>query len=70
MHPLFLKAKGEASKAGNPNWKQAMNGPFAKEFWKAAVKEYCLSEGMNAWEIVDQPPRAKNLDIIWAFNIK
>jgi hypothetical protein len=32
VHPLFLKAKAEASKADNPNWKQAMNGPFAEEF--------------------------------------
>ncbi len=40
VHPLFLKANAEASKADNPNWKQAMSGPFANEFWKAAVKEY------------------------------
>jgi hypothetical protein len=39
VHLLFLKAKAEASKANNPNWKQAMSGPFSKEFWKAAVKE-------------------------------
>ncbi len=26
VHPLFLKAKAEASMADNPNWKQAMNG--------------------------------------------
>jgi hypothetical protein len=32
VHLLFLKAKAEASKADNPNWKQAMNGPFADEF--------------------------------------
>jgi hypothetical protein len=41
-----------------------MSGPFAKEFWKAAMKEYRTLEGMDAWEIVDQPPRAKILDII------
>jgi hypothetical protein len=70
VHPLFLKAKAETSKADNPNWKQAMSGPFAEEFWKAAVKEYRTLEGMGAWEIVDQPLRAKILDIIWAFKIK
>jgi hypothetical protein len=70
VHPLFLKAKAEASKADNPNWKQAMNGPFADEFWKAAMKEYCTLEGMDAWEIDDRPLRAKILDIIWAFKIK
>ncbi len=53
LHPLFLKAKAEASKADNPNWKQAMSGPFAEEFWKAAVKEYRMLEGMDAWEIID-----------------
>ncbi len=34
------------------------------------MKEYCTLERMNAWEIVDQPPHAKILDIIWAFKIK
>ncbi len=70
MHPLFLKAKAEVSKADNPNWKQAMSGPFTEEFWKAAVKECCTLEGIDAWEIVDQPLCAKILDIIWAFKIK
>ncbi len=53
VHPFFLKAKAEASKADNPNWKQATSGPFADEFWKAAVKEYRTLEEMDAWEIVD-----------------
>ncbi len=66
VHPLFLKA----SKADTPNWKQAMSGPFADDFWKAAVKEYRMLEGMDTWEIVDQPLCAKILDIIWAFKIK
>ncbi len=65
-----MKAKAEASKADNPNWKQAMNRSFADEFWKAAMKEYRKLEGMDTWEIVDQPSRAKILDIIWAFKIK
>jgi hypothetical protein len=70
VHPLFLKAKGEATMADNPNWKQAMNGPFAEEFWKEAVKEYHMLEGMNAWESVNRPPRAKILDIMLAIKIK
>ncbi len=70
VHPLFLKAKAEASKADNPSWKQAMSGPFADEFWKAAVKEYRTLEGMDAWEIVDRPLCAKILDIISAFKIQ
>ncbi len=31
VNPFFLKAKSEASKEDNPNWHQAMNGPFADE---------------------------------------
>ncbi len=52
VHPLFLNAKAEASNADNLNWKQALSGPFADEFWKAAVKEYRTLEGMDAWVIV------------------
>jgi hypothetical protein len=48
VHPLFLKAKAEAMKADNPNWKQAMSGPFVDEFWKVAVQEYRMLEGMDA----------------------
>ncbi len=69
VHPLFLKAKAEASKVDNSNWKQAMSGPFAKEFWKAAVKEYRTLEGMDTWESADQPLHAKILDNIWAFKL-
>ena len=32
VHPLFLKVKSEASKEDNPNWRQAMNGPFKGEY--------------------------------------
>jgi hypothetical protein len=39
VHPLFLKAKTESSKEDNPNWRQAMNGPFKEEYWKAALEE-------------------------------
>ena len=53
VHPLFLKAKSAASKEDNPNWWQAMNGPFADDFWKAAVTEIETLEGMGAWDIVD-----------------
>ncbi len=39
VHSFFLKAKSEASKEDNPNWHQAMNGPFADEYWEVAEKE-------------------------------
>ncbi len=54
VHPLFLKAKAKASKQDNPNWFQAMNGPFADEYWKAACKEIQTLEDMGAWDIVNR----------------
>jgi hypothetical protein len=70
VHPLFLKAKSEASKEDNPNWKQAMNGPFKEEYWKAAVKEIETLESMNALEVVDRPEIGNIIDLIWAFKLK
>ena len=70
VHPLFLKAKSEARKEDNPNWKQAMNGPFKEEYWKAAVKEIETLESMNAWEVVDRPEIGNIIDLIWAFKLK
>jgi hypothetical protein len=64
VHPLFLKAKAEASKADNPNWKLAMSGPFADEFWKAAVKEYRTLDGMDAWEIVENLFMQRSLTLL------
>lgn len=54
VHPLFLKAKSEASKEDNLSWKQAMNGPFKEEYWRAAVKEFETLKAMDAWEVVDR----------------
>ena len=70
IHPLFLKAKSAASKEDNPSWWQAMKGPFAKEFWKAAVVELETLEGMGAWEIVDQTDDMNVIDSTWAFKLK
>ncbi|KAL7526047.1 hypothetical protein ACHAXR_002208, partial [Thalassiosira sp. AJA248-18] len=40
IHPLFLKARSEASREDNPNWKEAMQtGPFADQFWEACCTE-------------------------------
>ena len=32
LHPLMLAAKTASTNGDNPNWKQAMNGPFADEY--------------------------------------
>jgi hypothetical protein len=70
VHPLFLKAKSEASKEDNPSWKQAMNGPFKEEYWRAAVKEIETLEEMDAWEVVDRDEAPNVIDSIWAFKLK
>jgi hypothetical protein len=70
VHLLFLKAKTEASKEDNPSWKQAMNGPFKDEYWKAAVKEIETLEAMDAWEVVDRDDEMNVIDSIWAFKLK
>jgi hypothetical protein len=70
VHPLFLKAKAEASKADNPNWWEAMKSPFADEYWKAAVKEIETLEKMDCWDVVDRPEGAHTIDSTWAFKIK
>ena len=31
-----------------------MNGTFADEYWKAAIKKIVTLEGMGAWKIIDQ----------------
>ena len=70
VHPLFLKAKTEASKEDNPSWKQAMSGPFKEEYWKAAIKEIETLESMDVWEVVDRTDEMNVIDSIWAFKLK
>jgi hypothetical protein len=36
---LMLETKTANTSGDNPNWKQAMNGPFADEYWEAACTE-------------------------------
>ena len=70
IHPFFLAAKTAASKEDNPNWWQAMNGPFAEDYWKAACKEIETLERMHAWDVVPRPPDANVIDSTWAFKLK
>ena len=70
VHPLFLKAKAEASKLDNPNWNQAMNGEFAPEFWDACKVEINTLEGMGAWKVVKKTAEMNVLRSTWAFKIK
>ena len=52
-HQFFLKAKSAASKEDNRSWKDAMNGDFKVEFWKAALTEIKTLEDMDSWDVVE-----------------
>ena len=48
IHPLFLKAKAVASREDNPNRREATNGPFADDYWKAMQVQIATLESMGA----------------------
>jgi hypothetical protein len=69
FNPLMLAAK--ASSEDNPNWNQAMNGPYADEYWEAAkVEIQTLSEKMEAWDVVPIKDGMNILGSTWAFKCK
>ncbi len=70
VHPAFMTAKLGISKADNPSWDEAMRGPEAAEFWKAAEVEIATLEKMKSWEVVDRPADKKVLPSLWAFRKK
>ena len=72
LHPLLLAAKANANKEDYPNWWQAMNGPFAEEFWQAAVLEIETLEKMDtwAWDVVERTDDMEPLPTTWAMRIK
>ena len=70
VHPLFLKAKAQASAEDNPNWNQAMNGDAADQYWEACKNELATLEKMKSWEVVDIPPGKHILGSTWAFKLK
>ena len=47
-----------------------MNGPFADEYWKAAVAKIKTLEGMDAWKVVDKTANTNVIDSTWAFKLK
>ncbi len=51
----LIKLRELAKKqADNPGWDEAMSGPEAAEFWKAAELEIATLEKMKSWEVVDR----------------
>lgn len=47
-----------------------MNGPFAEEFWQAAVLEIETLEKMDTWDVVERTADMKPLPTTWAMRIK
>ncbi len=47
-----------------------MNGPFADEYWKAAVIEIKTLEGRGARDVVDRTEDMNIIDSTWAFKLK
>ncbi len=71
ISPLILAAKTAATKEDNPNWWQAMNGPYANEYWKAAQIEIETLERNQAWTVVPFTNNIINiLPSTWAFKVK
>ena len=70
LHPLLLAAKNNANKEDYPTWWQAMNGPFAEEYWKAAVLEVETLEEMDTWNVVERTDDMKPLPVTWALRAK
>jgi hypothetical protein len=65
VHLLFLKAQSAASKEDNPSWKQATQGKFSDEYWKAMEVEIATLEAINAWEVKEYDPNTM-LNVIWS----
>ena len=46
LHPLMLAAKSKSNQEDNPDWNQAMNGPFYEKYWESACLEV---ETLERW---------------------
>ena len=70
LHPMMLQAKSRTNQADNPTWIQAMNGPFAEDYWEAACVEVETLETIDAWSVVDRHANMNVLPSTWAFKCK
>ena len=68
LHPLLLSTKANAE--DNPKWFDAMNGPFASQFYEAMVVELTTLEEIGAWTKVVRDKTMNVLKSTWAFKIK
>ena len=69
-NPFVLAAKTAASSADNPTWDQAMKGPFAEEYWRAAEVEVETLEKIRAWNVIERTAEMNVLPGTWAFKCK
>ena len=67
---LFLKAKSAASQSDNPNWRQAMDGQFADDYWDAAVTEIENLYSMSVCKVVDREDDMNVIRSTWDFKLK
>ena len=51
-------------------YKEALNGPHADEWTKAAQEEYDFLQHMHVWELADLPPGRKPIGHKWVFRVK
>ena len=49
----MLVAKTASTSEDTSKWKQAMNDPFADDYWDAACVKIETLENMKAWEVVE-----------------
>ena len=68
FHPLLLSTKANAE--DNPKWFDAVNGPYAVQFYEAMVTELGTLEEIGAWTKVVRDKTMNVLKSTWAFKIK
>ena len=67
-HPMLLTAKSTSD--DNPNWHQAVNGPFSDQFHEAMEIEIATLEKLGAWVKVKRTHAMNVIKSTWAFKIK
>lgn len=61
----------KANSEDTPTWEQAMNGPYADEYWEACEKEIStLVVDKDAWDVVVRESWMNALPSTWAFKCK
>ena len=66
--PSLLNMRTQNS--DTPNWFQAMNGPYSREFTEALDVEHETLKSIAAWDKVRRTPDMNVLKSTWAFKVK